>query len=155
MTDPEMKRYFMTIPEATQLVLQAGALAKGGEIFILDMGDPVKIVDLARDMIRLSGLKPDEDIAIEFTGVRPGEKLFEELGTTADRVSETKHKKIFVGRIPEASPGAVVASVSRLGDLARSGNDAGLRRELQRLIPEATLVGPQVAGLVADLTIAR
>ena len=153
-TDPEMKRYFMTIPEATQLVLQAGALAAGGEIFILDMGDPVKIVDLARDMIRLSGLKPDEDIAIEFTGVRPGEKLFEELGTTADRVTETKHRKIFVGRIPEASPGAVVASVSRLGDLARAGNDAGLRMELQRLIPEATVGGQQV-GVVADVANAR
>ena len=137
-TDPEMKRYFMTIPEATQLVLQAGALAEGGEIFILDMGEPVKIVDLARDMIRLSGFKPDEEIAIEFTGVRPGEKLFEELGTTDDRVvAATRHAKIFVGRIPATRPGAVVVSVSRLGDLVRSGTDAEIRAELANLIPEA------------------
>lgn len=143
-TDPKMKRYFMTIPEATQLVLQAGALAEGGEIFILDMGEPVKIVDLARDMIRLSGFKPDEDIAIEFTGVRPGEKLFEELGTTDEQVSATKHAKIFVGRIPETRPGAVVISISRLGDLALAGDDAGIRAELSKLIPEATIGGTAV-----------
>jgi len=95
-TDPEMRRFFMTIPEAAQLVLQAGAMAQGGEIFILDMGEAVKIVDMARDLIRLSGFKPDEDIKIEYTGIRPGEKLYEELLTEAEGVTATKHKRIFV-----------------------------------------------------------
>lgn len=97
-TDPEMKRYFMTIPEAVQLVIQAGAMATSGEIFILDMGEPVKIVDLASDMIRLSGLEPDKDIEIKFTGIRPGEKLFEELLTSAEGSCATKHKRIFVAK---------------------------------------------------------
>jgi len=97
-TDPEMRRYFMTIPEAAQLVLQAGAMAQGGEIFILDMGEPVKIVDMARDLIRLSGFEPDVDIKIEFTGIRPGEKLFEELLTEAEGVTATKHKRIYVAK---------------------------------------------------------
>src|SRR5262249_10861925 len=95
---PEMKRYFMTIPEACQLVMQAGAMGRGGEIFVLDMGEPVKIVELARDLIRLSGMNPDRDIEIVFTGVRPGEKLFEELAVDEENVDKTKHPKIFVGR---------------------------------------------------------
>lgn len=97
-TDPEINRYFMTIPEAAQLVIQAGAMAKGGEIFILDMGKPVKIVDLARDLIRLSGLEPDKDIKIVFTGLRPGEKLYEELLMNEEGLQTTKHKKIFIGK---------------------------------------------------------
>src|SRR6201999_1854749 len=92
-----MERYFMTIPEATQLVLQAGTMGAGGEIFILDMGEPVKIVDLARDLIRLSGSSEDES-RMECSGVRPGEKLFEELSTEEERANRTHHPKIFVGR---------------------------------------------------------
>mgnify|MGYP001032254450 CR=1 FL=1 len=97
-THPEMKRYFMTIPEAVQLVIQAGAMAKGGEVFILDMGEPVKIVDLARDLIKLSGLEPDKDIKIIYTGVRPGEKLFEELLTAEEGSCATRHKRIYTAK---------------------------------------------------------
>lgn len=94
-TDPEMTRYFMTIPEASQLVLQAGAMGKGGEVFLLDMGEPVKIIDLARNMIRLSGLEPDKDIHIKITGLRPGEKKYEELLTSEEGTNRTNHTKIF------------------------------------------------------------
>ena len=94
-TDPEMTRYFMTIPEASQLVLQAGAMGKGEEVFLLDMGEPVKIIDLARNMIRLSGLEPDKDIHIKITGLRPGEKKYEELLTSEEGTNRTNHTKIF------------------------------------------------------------
>jgi FlaA1/EpsC-like NDP-sugar epimerase len=93
-THPEMRRYFMTIPEAAQLVLQAFSIGKGGEVFVLDMGEPVKILDLARNLILLSGLQPDRDIKIQFTGVRPGEKLFEELFLQNESLVPTSHSKI-------------------------------------------------------------
>ncbi|WP_243120736.1 nucleoside-diphosphate sugar epimerase/dehydratase [Pelotomaculum sp. FP] len=117
-THPEMKRYFMTIPEAVQLVIQAGAMARGGEVFVLDMGEPVKIVDMARDMIKLSGLEPDKDIQIKFTGVRPGEKLFEELLTAEEGSSATEHKRIFTAR---PSLVDVEALESELVNLSRKG----------------------------------
>jgi FlaA1/EpsC-like NDP-sugar epimerase len=98
-THPDMTRYFMTIPEATQLVLQAGAIAKGGEVFVLDMGKPVKIVEMARDLIELSGLEPGKDIEIKFTGLRPGEKLFEELLTAEEGTTSTKHKSIYIANL--------------------------------------------------------
>jgi len=97
-TDPEMTRFFMTIPEAVQLVIQAGALAKGGEIFVLDMGDPVNILELAEDLVRLSGLTPGEDIEIQITGSRPGEKMDEELFTSEEQLDQTTHGRIFVSR---------------------------------------------------------
>ncbi len=95
-THPDMVRYFMTIPEAVQLVIQAGAMAKGGEIFVLDMGDPVKIDDLARDLIKLSGYQPDKDIEIVYSGIRPGEKLFEELFTDKEGLLSSKHERIYI-----------------------------------------------------------
>lgn len=98
-THPDMKRYFMTIPEASQLVLQAGALATGGEVFVLDMGEPIKIVDMATDLVELSGLEVGKDIKIKFTGLRPGEKLFEELLTAEEGTSSTKHEKIYVANL--------------------------------------------------------
>ena len=95
-TDPRMERYFMSIPEASQLILQAASLGEGGEVFILDMGKPIKIVDLARELIKLSGYEPDLDIHIEFTGTRPGEKKIEELSLPSEHLDNTKHQKIFV-----------------------------------------------------------
>src|SRR5205085_3908878 len=92
-THPDMKRYFMTIAEASQLVMQAGAIGRGGEIFVLDMGEPIRILDLARHMIRQAGLVPDEDIAIKFTGTRPGEKLYEELACDNEQTRPTSHSK--------------------------------------------------------------
>jgi len=103
-THPDMRRFFMTIPEACQLVLQASAIGKGGQICVLDMGQPMKIVDLAKNLILLSGLKPDDDVKIEFTGMRPGEKLYEELSSLTEDTVPTEHEKvrIFIGNgIPE------------------------------------------------------
>ena len=97
-TDKNIIRYFMTIPEAVSLVLQAGAYAKGGEIFVLDMGEPMRIDDLARNLIKLSGLRPDEDIKIQYTGLRPGEKLYEELLMAEEGLRKTAHEKIFIGK---------------------------------------------------------
>ncbi len=137
-THPEMTRYFMTIPEASQLVLQAGAMGGGGEIFILDMGQPVKIVDLAKDLIRLSGLEPEVDIEIAFTGMRPGEKLFEELATSAEYADKTRHPKIFVGRtrIRAASDEPMATVAERLAALADAAAPEALRDALVEIVPE-------------------
>ncbi len=138
-THPDMVRYFMTIPEASQLVLQAGAMGEGGEIFILDMGEPVRILDLAKDMIALSGLKPYEDIDIVFSGIRPGEKLFEELETVGEHIEKTRHPKIFIGQIARYEPEEVDAAVARLEKLSRDGKERELRRYFNELLPEARL----------------
>jgi FlaA1/EpsC-like NDP-sugar epimerase len=135
-THPEMRRYFMTIPEASQLVIQAAAMGEGGEIFVLDMGEPVRIIDLARDLITLSGLRPDEDIEVRFTGVRPGEKLFEELSTDAEHADKTKHPKIFIGRIKSHAWDDVVEGVEHLCELAGDASGDTLRAALGVLIPE-------------------
>jgi len=113
-THPEITRFFMTIPEAAQLVLQAAAYAEGGEIFVLDMGKPVKIYDLARKIIKLSGLKPDEDIKIEFTGLRPGEKLYEELLMNEEGLTKTRHSKIFVGKPIDISSDELSEKLAKL-----------------------------------------
>lgn len=120
-THPEMIRYFMTIPEAVQLVIQAASMGQGGEVFVLDMGDPVKIVDLARDLIRLSGFEPDVDIRIVFTGVRPGEKLFEELLTAEEGTEATRHERIFVARPDAVSQQALDRFLTAMDKAASTG----------------------------------
>jgi FlaA1/EpsC-like NDP-sugar epimerase len=136
-----MVRYFMTIPEAAQLVLQAGAIGEGGEIFILDMGEPVRILDLAKDTISLSGLKPYEDINIIFTGMRPGEKLYEELQTSDENMIRTRHPKIFIGRLPAYPEEKIRHALDRLSVLAVNGWDRELRKLVSDLLPEASLNG--------------
>lgn len=140
-THPEMRRYFMTIPEASQLVLQAGAMGRGGEIFVLDMGEPVAILELAEKMIRLSGFEPDLDVAIHFTGVRPGEKLFEEIELEGEDMSKTRHPKIFVGQLQPRPAEWVDATVARLRDVAGGGDPEAVRRTLAELVPESELNG--------------
>jgi len=135
-THPEMKRYFMTIPEACQLVMEASAMGQGGEIFVLDMGTPVKIADLARDTIRLSGYRPDVDIPIVYTGVRPGEKLFEELGFDAERMDKTRHPKIFIGKLGGQPLEEVVRHLDELSPLTKSVSAEEVREGLGRVVPE-------------------
>ena len=136
-THPDMRRYFMTIEEASQLVLQAAGIGRGGEIFVLDMGQPVKIVDLARDLIALSGLRLDDDIEIVFTGAQPGEKLFEELSVAEEQADKTRHPKIFVGRVRPQPLEWLADELERLGDLVSDqGPDARLRSTLGQRGPE-------------------
>ena len=138
-THPDMKRYFMTIPEACQLVIQAGGMGAGGEIFILDMGEPVKVVDLARDLIRLSGLIPNEDIEIRFTGVRPGEKLFEELAVDDEHVTQTLHPKIFVGKFKPHAWSEVEEAYASLHGMTDGEDPLRIRAAFRRLVPEYAL----------------
>ncbi len=138
-THKDMTRYFMTIPEASQLVLQAGALGAGGEIFILDMGEPIKILDLAEDMIRLSGLQPYEDIDIIFTGIRKGEKLFEELEITGESLLKTKHPKIFIGKIATYSNEEVSQILSSFRQAVGENDKAKIRSLLNHFLPEAKI----------------
>jgi len=127
-TDPQMIRYFMTVQEAVRLVIKAGAIAQGGEIFILDMGKPVKIVDLAKDLIRLSGFEPDVDIKIDYVGLRPGEKLFEELLLDEENVLQKTHEKIFVGKPIDLDYEKVMSDVYSLN--GQLSDEAELRRRI-------------------------
>lgn len=135
-THPEMRRYFMTIPEACQLILEAGALGEGGEIFVLDMGQPVKIVDLANDMIRLCGLEPGRDVEVRFTGIRPGEKLYEELNLDDENAGRTRHPRIFIGRKDAHDLEQLEEHVRELIELADCGDPARMRGKFNEIVPE-------------------
>ena len=148
-THAEMKRFFMTIPEASQLVLQAGAIAQGGEIFVLDMGEPIKIVDLAHKMIRRSGLVPGDDIAVEFTGVRPGEKLYEELAGVNEQTCPTAHEKIRVWQLPPAVREHVEAGLKILAT-AVDGTREDAVHALAACVPEYTPHGTTRAPVTSE-----
>ncbi|MBU0641243.1 MAG: polysaccharide biosynthesis protein [Planctomycetes bacterium] len=142
-THPDMVRYFMTIPESSQLVLQAASMGHGGEVFVLDMGEPVKIVDLARDLITLSGFRPGDDIEIKFVGVRPGEKLYEELMIAGEDVARTAHPKIGIWQnVPvdwEPLTAAMAALLAKANDLTHTQT----RHELKKIVPEFHLDAPR------------
>jgi FlaA1/EpsC-like NDP-sugar epimerase len=146
-THPEMVRFFMTIPEASQLVIQAGAMGNGGEIFVLDMGEPVRIVDLAKDMIRLSGFEVDDDIPIEFIGLRPGEKMYEELYNAGEQCTATPHAKIMVAESHRINLTAIRGRLHALAE-ACDGEPRRTQRLLQQVLADlsqaaAPLAAPQ------------
>ena len=141
-THPDMVRYFMTIPEASQLVLQAASMGKGGEVFVLEMGEQVKIVDLAREMITLSGFRPDVDIKIEFSGMRPGEKLFEELAIDGEDVARTAHPKIGIWKIIPPEWDQLVQAIDRLVADADGLDRRQTRQRLKEIVPEFYLEPP-------------
>ena len=134
-THPNMIRYFMTIPEASKLVIQAGAYGKGGEVFILDMGEPVKILDLAEDLIRLAGLEVGKDIEIKFTGIRPGEKLYEELLTASEDITATKNKKIFIAKPEEVNEEELMLQVGKLKEAALRANPRDVIEAYKVIVP--------------------
>ncbi len=137
-THPEIIRYFMTIPEAVSLVLTAGGLAKGGEIFVLDMGAPVKIKDLAENLIRLSGFIPGEDIKIEYTGLRPGEKLYEELLMDEEGIQKTENKKIYIGHPIEVDAAKFREELEQLRNLCNCENNEKIEKKILEIVPTFT-----------------
>ncbi|WP_100278057.1 polysaccharide biosynthesis protein [Mariprofundus aestuarium] len=136
-THPDITRYFMTIPEAVSLILQAGSMGEGGEIFVLDMGEPVKIVDLAEQMIRLTGLEPGRDIEIKFTGLRPGEKLYEELFHASEKLAATSHPKILLSGSREVDWDAMLQLMEELRGACGKRDVQQIYNELKQLVPEA------------------
>lgn len=142
LTHKDITRYFMLIPEAVQLVLQAGAYAKGGEVFVLDMGSPVKIYDLAENLIKLSGYTPNKDIKIEITGLRPGEKLYEELLMNNDNLTKTAHEKIFIDRPESKSLNKLLLEIEELVAISKIGNKNMLIDKLKEIVP--TYSSPEI-----------
>jgi FlaA1/EpsC-like NDP-sugar epimerase len=153
-THPDMQRYFMTIPEAAQLVLQASVMGRGGETFVLNMGDPVRIVDLARQLILLSGLNPGEHIGIAFTGIRPGEKLCEELHVSGERTLPTSHEKIsvFSGSCPRFEQ--VVRHLAHLRNACDTRDVGSAVLELQQMVPDYA-PGEEISERLAALNLAH
>ncbi|MEX1028197.1 MAG: UDP-N-acetylglucosamine 4,6-dehydratase family protein, partial [Candidatus Paceibacterota bacterium] len=149
-THPDMTRYFMTIPEASQLVIQAGRMGEGGEIFVLDMGQPVKIVELAKDMIKLSGLS-EEDIDVEFTGLRPGEKMYEELYTDDEQRQRTTHPKILVAESVSINRAEISKQIRRLIAISLIDEDL-IRGELKQIVP---LYSPESSNATISITPSR
>ena len=135
-THPDINRFFMTIPEACQLVLEAGAMGNGGEIFIFDMGQSVKILDLARKMIQLSGFEPGREIEIVFTGLREGEKLYEELLNTKENTLATHHEKIMIAKVQEYSYGEIDRYIELFNDLVIDKNELKMVALMKELVPE-------------------
>jgi len=135
-THPDVTRYFMTIPEACQLILQAGAMGNGGEIFLLDMGTPIKIVDMAKDLIRLSGFVPDEDIKIEYIGLRPGEKLFEELITEGEGIVPTGHEKIMTLKGMDCNLKSLKGDIEALVEISEEQDQNRIKSLLKGIVPE-------------------
>lgn len=135
-TDPKITRFFMTIPEACRLVMEAAMMSTGNQIFVFDMGEPVKIVDLAKKMIRLAGYTPGEDIKIEFTGLRPGEKLYEEVLSNEENTIPTDHYKIRIAKVREYKRDEIIASYDRLADLALAVRIDDTVRLMKEVVPE-------------------
>jgi FlaA1/EpsC-like NDP-sugar epimerase len=150
-THPDMRRYFMTIPEASQLVMQAGAIGRGGEIFVLDMGEPIRILDLATELITRNKLRPGDDIEIQFTGIRPGEKLYEELSCDNEQIRPSGHDKIHVWQLPPAQP-AEVADAMRLLEAVTSGGRDQAVGALMRCVPEYR---PEIVPGAATMRLVR
>jgi FlaA1/EpsC-like NDP-sugar epimerase len=135
-THPDATRYFMTIPEAVRLVLQAAAMGRGGEVFLLDMGEAVKVADLARALIRLAGLREGEDVEVVYTGLRPGEKLHEELHSRAEQARMTQRERILTWDLASEDPARLAGEVAALERAAESGDAAAIRAALQVAVPD-------------------